>query len=315
MTLPAQHWQKRVIDTPPAMRLGAGMTTARPDPATRFYPTNGIDLAVHEWASEGGETPLVFAHATGFHGRVWDPAIAQFPDHPAHAIDLRGHGLSRAGPIADWRILASDVAEFLTQSGMTGAVGIGHSMGAHTLLQVAADRPDAFARLVLFDPVILAPEFYAPGAPLFTADNPHPAIRRKRDFPSAEAMIERFATRDPYDLFDARVFEAYCRHGLVPAAGGAGLELACAPEVEASVYASSRSNAGILEAAKRVAIPVLVVRAQASNLNDFKSSPTWPGLAEILPQGTDLHRPDMTHFHPFQDPEDAARIIAEFMAG
>jgi pimeloyl-ACP methyl ester carboxylesterase len=289
------------------------MTASRPDPVTRFFPTADMQLAVHHWASDGGGVPLVFAHATGFHGRVWDAIIAAFPDHPAYAIDLRGHGQSRAGPISDWRVLARDVADFLEQEGLTGAVGIGHSMGAHTLLQVAADHPEAFARLVLFDPVILAPEFYGDGQPLYTADNPHPAIRRKRDFASAEAMIERFATRDPYDLFDARVFEDYCRHGLVPAASGEGLELACAPEVEASVYASSRSNGAILEAAKTVTLPVLVVRAQHTTLNDFKSSPTWPELANVLPQGTDLYRPDMTHFHPFQDPADAARIIREFM--
>jgi pimeloyl-ACP methyl ester carboxylesterase len=289
------------------------MSTARPHPVTRYYPTNGIALAVHEWASNGGAAPLVFAHATGFHGRVWDAIIAAFPYHPAYAIDLRGHGQSRAGPISDWRVVASDVAGFLEQAGVTGAVGVGHSMGAHTLLQVAADNPGRFARLVLFDPVILAPEFYAPGQPLYTADNPHPAIRRKRDFVSPEAMIERFRDRDPYDLFDPRVFADYCRFGLVPAASGEGMELACAPEVEASVYASSRSNGAILEAARRVDIPVLVVRAKATNLTDFKSSPTWPELASILPQGTDLQRPDMTHFHPFQDPADAARIIAEWI--
>lgn len=295
------------------MFLVAGMSASRPAPLTRFYPTGGIDLAVHEWPSIGGGEPLVFAHATGFHGRVWDAIIARFPDHPAFAIDIRGHGRSRAGPIADWRVLASDVADFLDQAGITGAVGIGHSMGAHTLLQVAADHPEAFSRLVLFDPVILAPEYYTAAETQFTADNPHPAIRRKRDFTSVEAMIERFATRDPYDLFDRQVFEDYCRHGLVPAASGDGLELACAPEVEASVYGSSRRNGAILEAAKTVAIPVLVVRAQHTTLNDFKSSPTWPQLASILPQGTDLHRPDMTHFHPFQDPEDAARIIGAFL--
>lgn len=289
------------------------MTTARPAPVTRLYPVNGIDLAVHEWTPDGCGQPLVFAHATGFHGRVWDAIIAHFPAYPAYALDMRGHGRSRAGPITDWRVLASDVAEFLAQSSLTGAVGIGHSMGAHTLLQVAADNPGAFARLVLFDPVILAPEFYAPGTPLYTADKPHPAIRRKRDFASADAMIERFASRDPYDLFAPKVFEDYCRHGLVPAASGEGLELACTPEVEASVYASSRSNGAILEAAKRVTIPALVVRAQMTTLSDFKSSPTWPELANILPQGTDLHRPDMTHFHPFQDPADAARIIGEFI--
>jgi pimeloyl-ACP methyl ester carboxylesterase len=181
-------------------------------------------------------------------------------------------------------------------------------------LQVAADNPGRFAKLVLFDPVILAPEFYAPGEPLYTADNPHPAVRRKRDFASPEAMIERFQTRDPYNLFDPRVFADYCSFGLVPALSGEGMELACPPEVEASVYASSRSNGAVLEAAKRVEIPVLVVRAKATSLTDFKSSPTWPELANVLPQGTDCYRPDMTHFHPFEDPADAARIIAEWIA-
>ncbi|TAD82347.1 MAG: alpha/beta hydrolase [Sphingomonadales bacterium] len=291
------------------------MTPARPSPVTRTYPVNGIDLAVHEWPSHGGAVPMVFAHATGFHGRVFDAIIEHFPGHPVFAIDLRGHGQSRAGPIDDWRILARDVADFLAQADIAGAVGIGHSMGAHTLLQVAADNPGRFARLVLFDPVILAPDFYGDGRPLYTADNPHPAIRRKRDFASAAAMIERFRERDPYNLFDPRVFEDYCRHGLVPAASGEGLELACAPEIEASVYASSRSNGAILEAAKTVGIPVLVVRAQHTDLQDFKSSPTWVQLAEHLPRGVDLYRPDMTHFHPFEDPADAARIIAEFIGG
>ncbi len=293
------------------------MSITRPSPITRSYPTGGIDLAVHHWAapdSNAAAAPLVFAHATGFHGRVFDAIIERFPDHPAFAIDLRGHGQSGGGPISDWRVVASDVADFIDQAGIAGAVGIGHSMGAHTLLQVAADHPAAFTRLVLFDPVILAPEFYAPGQPLYTADNPHPAIRRKRDFASAEAMMERFATRDPYNLFDPRVFADYCRFGLVPAASGEGMELACAPEVEAGVYASSRSNGAVLEAAKRVQIPVLVVRAKHTDLQDFKSSPTWPELASILPLGTDLYRPDMTHFHPFEDPADAAQIIREWLA-
>jgi pimeloyl-ACP methyl ester carboxylesterase len=291
------------------------MNAHRPDPVTRFYPVNGIDLAVHEWAAEPGsapQAPLVFAHATGFHGRVWGAIVAQFPERAVYAIDLRGHGQSGGGPIDDWRIMASDVAGFLEQAGIAHAVGVGHSMGAHTLVQVAADHPDAFARLVLFDPVILAPEFYTDAAPLYSADNPHPAIRRKRDFTSAEEMMERFAARDPYCLFDPQVFADYCRHGLVPATGG-GMELACSPEMEASVYGSSRSNGAVLEAARRVDIPALVVRAQMTNLNDFKSSPTWPELANILPQGTDLYRPDRTHFHPFEDPADAARIIAEWV--
>lgn len=288
-------------------------SASRPAPVTRRHPVGDIDLAVHHWDGPAGPAPLVFAHATGFHGRVFDAVIEAFPERAAHALDMRGHGQSGGGPIADWRVLARDVAAFFEAAGLSGAIGVGHSMGAHSLLQVAADRPSAFARLVLFDPVILAPEAYDPEVMPFSSENRHPTARRKRDFASAQEMMERFRDRDPYRLFAPRVFEDYCRHGLVRAPSGEGYELACAPEVEASVYESSRSNAAILDAARSVAIPVLVVRALHTNLFDFKSSPTWPELAGILPQGTDMHRPDMTHFHPFQDPADAARIIREFI--
>jgi len=285
------------------------------EPITRNIRVNGIDLAYSEWAGtpDNSEPPLVFAHATGFHARVFDAIIEHFPDRHVLSLDLRGHGRSQGGPVTHWNELATDVCEFVDQLGIRGAIGVGHSMGAHTLLQAAYDRGEAFGQLVLFDPVILAPEFYSPREPLFTSDNPHPASRRKRDFASPEAMIERFGDRDPYKLFDSRVFEDYCRYGLLPNAEGDGFELACPPEVEASVYASSRSNAAILENAREVEIPVLVVK-QLDQM-DFKSSPTWPELANLLPNGTDMHRPDRTHFHPFEDPSDAAKIIREAISG
>ncbi|QIQ87118.1 alpha/beta hydrolase [Erythrobacter sp.] len=287
----------------------------RTAPAARHLEVAGTRLAYFDWRGEPGNTalPIVFAHATGFHARVWDAVIEHFPAHRCIALDLRGHGRSEGGPIDDWRVVADDVKAVLSALGIRRAVGVGHSMGAHVLAQCAADEPDLFARLVLFDPVICAPEFYAPDTALYTGDAPHPAIRRKRDFASPEAMMERFRARDPYCLFDPRVFEDYCRHGLLPKDGGDGCELACPPEVEASVYASSRSNSGILEAAKRIETPTLVVRAKQTEFTDFKSSPTWPGLAATMPKGEDLHRPDRTHFHPFEDPADAARIIAGFI--
>lgn len=287
------------------------LLTQSSEPIARTVPINGIELSFFEWAGapESEEAPLVFAHATGFHARVFDAVIEHFPERRVYSLDMRGHGRSTGGPVTHWGKMARDVCEFTEQLSITNAVGIGHSMGAHTLLQSAHDRPDAFSQLVLFDPVILAPDFYAPSEPLFTADNPHPANRRKRDFVSPEAMMERFRDRDPYDLFETRVFEDYCRFGLLPKSGEEGYELACPPEVEASVYASSRSNFGILETAKTVDIPVLVVRAKQLDFQDFKGSPTWPELAAILPQGTDMHRPDRTHFHPFEDSDDAARII------
>jgi len=285
-------------------------------PATRHVEARGVRLTHFDWRGKPGnpDPPLIFAHATGFHARVWDAVIEHFPERRCIALDLRGHGRSEGGPIDDWRVVVEDVKAVLGGMNIRRAIGIGHSMGAHVLAQCAADAPRTFARLVLFDPVICAPEFYAPETALYTGDTPHPAIRRKRDFVSPEAMMERFRDRDPYCLFEPRVFEDYCRYGLLRRDDGEGYELACPPEVEASVYASSRSNADILEAVKRIEAPTLVVRAQQTEFTDFKSSPTWPELASIIPEGEDLHRPDRTHFHPFEDPADAARIIAGWIA-
>lgn len=282
-------------------------------PVTRSVRVGGLALTYHEWRAKPGnqDPPLLIAHATGFHGRCYDAIAGHFPDRRVIALDLRGHGRSEGGPIDHWKEVAGDVAGVLDQLRIRRAVGVGHSMGAHVLLQCAADKPECFSRLVLFDPVVLAPAFYADSGAMFTSDAPHPAIRRKREFASPEAMMERFAPRDPYVLFEPRVFEDYCRHGLIRQDDGSYV-LACSPEMEASVYASSRSNGAVLEAARQVEVPTLVVRARQTGLSDFKGSPTWPELASTIPHGEDLYRPDRTHFHPFEDSADAARIIAEF---
>ena len=278
------------------------------NPILRSHPLNRTRLAWWEWnpaAKHGGPT-VVLAHATGFHGRVWDAIVAEFPGRHVISLDLRGHGHSAGEQVDSWSVFAGDTAAVLDHLGIAQATGVGHSMGGHTLLQVCADRPGSFAKLVLFDPVILEQSHYDTEE----TGEPHPTIKRKRYFDSPEAMIERFKGRDPYSLFDPRVLRDYCRHGLRERSDE-GYELCCTPEMEASIYMSSRSNGGILDAARGTSIPVTVVRARQTGLHDFKSSPTWPGLAAIMRDGRDIYRPDMTHFHPFQDPTDAARIIVD----
>jgi lipase len=286
------------------------------EPIARSAGVKGVKVAYWEWRADPGnqQPPLFFAHATGFHARVFDAIIEHFPGRRIISVDLHGHGRSEGGPIDHWHTVTDKVSGLLDQLRIRRAVGVGHSMGAHVLAQCAADRPEAFSQLVLFDPVIMEPEFYAPEAAHLMGDGPHPSIRRKRDFDSPEAMMERFEARDPYNIFDRRVFEDYCRHGLRQKADGPGYELACLPEMEASVYGSSRSNIGIHEAVTHVQAPTVVVRAKRTEFRDFKSSPTWPMLADQFPNGTDVPRPDRTHFHPFEDPADAARIIREAMA-
>ncbi|UAB78754.1 alpha/beta hydrolase [Erythrobacter sp. SCSIO 43205] len=286
----------------------------RTQPKTRHIKAGDITLAYHEWVAPSSSNTVLIAHATGFHGRCYDPIAESFPEHRVIAVDLHGHGQSTGEPIDDWQCVVDELCDLVDALGIKSATGVGHSMGGHAMLRVSAARPDAFSQLVLFDPVILAPEFYEAGVPMVPEGEMHPTARRKRDFASPQEMIERFATREPYSLFRRDVFENYCRYGLTPCAQG-GYELACSPEMEASMYMSSLAGAPSIADAARVSVPATIVRAMKGEKGDFKGSPTWPALAAHMPHGIDMHRLDRTHFHPFEDPHDAARIIAEAMEG
>lgn len=128
-------------------------------PELRTVVLDGIELAYWEWPGAG--PPLLFVHATGFHGRSWDQVIRHFPGRLAIAPDLRGHGRSaKPDPPYHWQAFGADVAHLAEALDLRGAVGIGHSMGGHSLVAAAARRPETFASLVLVDPTIFTRERY-----------------------------------------------------------------------------------------------------------------------------------------------------------
>jgi pimeloyl-ACP methyl ester carboxylesterase len=300
------------------------MTASRSDaePVLQRARVNGVELAYFEWgaALRKREPSVLLLHATGFHARCWDPIVRRLGPRHVLALDQRGHGRSERTPIAHWRVFGEDVAAFVRTRAERAFVAVGHSMGGHALVDAAAACPERFGRLVLIDPVIADPGSYAGGGwRIETAPGePHPTARRKRHFASAREMFERFQDRRPYALFTREALWAYCEHGLVPRSDGPGFELACPPEIEASIYLTSRTNGGVIESAHAVKTPVLVVRAKAPpperSLMDFESSPTWPGLAAALPLGRDLHLPEWTHFLPMQAPELVAKWLEAELA-
>ncbi len=295
--------------------MGLEVSTGAPEPQLHLIQANGVRLACHEWRPElRGRLPtLVLVHATGFHGRVWQQTVNRLPDRHILALDQRGHGQSEAAPFDTWETFGRDLAGVAAALGLQGAQGVGHSMGAHALVQAAAFEPGRFARLLLVDPVLRAPtEYLGPPVPPGTL---HPAAGRKSHFESAQAMQQRFAQRSPYALFDAQVLHDYCEHGLRPAPSGAGYELCCAPAYEGSIYPMARQNAGVFASIRSLDIPVWVVRARAQDPSilpwDPLGSPTWPGLAAEFRHGRDLHFKDNTHFLPMEDPGLMARLMGE----
>ena len=259
--------------------------------------------------------PVVLAHATGFHARCWDAVARDLgPGYRVIALDQRGHGRSgKAGPYG-WRVFGGDLRALVHRLDLSGIVGVGHSMGGHAMVQAASRHVERFQRLVLIDPVILAPETYRDWLrerPYPSADA-HPVARRKADFTNWEELHDRLRDRPPFSLWRADVLLDYCRHGVIAKPGG-GCTLACPPAVESEIYMES-GGTDIYADIRTLPHEVVVVRATprdaAPTQMDFSRSPTWHRLATAFPRGRDVYRPDLTHFIPMQEPDFVARVIS-----
>ncbi|MEM9620643.1 MAG: alpha/beta hydrolase [Pseudomonadota bacterium] len=288
-------------------------------PILKYQRLNGLQLAYFEWGSPQPQKPsLYFVHATGFHGRVWDAIVAAFGDYHVVALEQRGHGRSDKRPITTWRDFGDDQVAFLQALGLRNVIGIGHSMGAHGLIDAAAGT-GACHSLLLLDPTVAAPEAYLPGGEgtaelpqILSDDQLHPAARRRRLFSSVDEMVEQIRVKSSFPLFQPRILRDYCEYGLLPCEGG--YELACPPELEARVYMSSRTNAGVYDSVRSLSIPATVMRAKLpdpAQPGDFSASPTWPGLAGEFKHAKDIHLPECSHFIPMQVPD---LVIAELEA-
>jgi pimeloyl-ACP methyl ester carboxylesterase len=275
---------------------------------------NGVELVWFEWAPSGpgvAQPTILLVHATGFHGRCWDRVVEHLPGRHVLAVDLRGHGRSGKTPPFSWDTFGADVAALVRRLGLDGAIGVGHSMGGYSVTEAAALVPGAFSRLVLIDPVIMAPDVYAARGQWVEGEE-HPTAKRRNRWAGWQEMFDRFADRKPFAAWDPRVLEDYCRFGLLPAEDGDGFVLACPPAIEASIYVGSagRDVYGLIE---QVTVPVTVLRAKPRSgerdVMDFSASPTWPELASRFPDGRDVLLEDHSHFIPMEDPALAAAYV------
>jgi lipase len=273
-------------------------------PAESRISVNGVELALYEWP--GLDPPVFLCHATGFHARCWDQIIAHLSGRHCYALDTRGHGRSsKPAPPYAWRNFGEDVAAAAHSLGLSGAIGIGHSMGGHAVTLAAALRPDSFSSLLLIDPVIRPRDSYV--GPWREA---HFVSKRRNRWASAQEMFDRFRDRPPFANWNRAVLRDYCDYGLLP--DGDSFVLACPPSIEASVYENSPAPASnIYPEIETIKIPVHVVRAgKLPEPGDVMGrSPTAPDLASSFQHGADLCLPEHSHFIPMEAPALVSKLI------
>jgi pimeloyl-ACP methyl ester carboxylesterase len=263
------------------------------------------ELAVWEWAGNG--PTILFAHATGFHGRCWDRIVQLFPERHCLAVDARGHGRSsKPEPPCHWRPFGKDLAAVAGQWDLRGAIGVGHSMGGHVTTQVAALRPETYRALLLVDPTIFPEDYYGTPPP-----DAHFTLRRRNVWKSPHEMFERFRHRAPFAKWRPEILHDYCEYGLLPQDGE--FVLACPPPVEASIYLNSKEpGSNIYPEVAMVKVPVVVLRAGKTREPyqfDLSASPTAPDLAARFACGREVVLDDATHYIAMEAPERVAEEI------
>ena len=272
-----------------------------------------VNLCVFEWGQPGGQQVLL-VHATGFHARCWDQVVAKLPDDwHIFAVDMRGHGRSDNVEPFTWAQFGDDLGLVCEALKLTDAIGVGHSMGGHCVTHVAGHNSRYFKHLVLVDPVIFAPDLYQKrDHQQYESVHDHPVARRRGHFASVEAMRERYVDRMPYKIWQREVFEDCCQFGLLPAASGDGLDLACPGYVEASIYMGN-FDANLYQLLPKMKYPPwclgLIRKTRTVWGNGFFVIANLARAGGPVSEGQDVHLPELTHFIPMQDPQ----LVADFI--
>lgn len=290
--------------------------------ATRTVPsTDGVNVAVYEeqandearTASSGARTPLLFSHATGFHGRVFTPVAERLGAYSRTTFDYRGYGDTTAP--ANWKLawdgfgddalaVARDVSR---RHDGRRLLAIGHSMGGASLVMAALRDPDIFATLVLFEPIIFPPVMQSTtGGSNSLAEVTR---RRRRTFGSYEEAIANFAAKPPLASLTAAALEAYVRHGFTQRDDG--VHITCDPEFEAQTYEMG-SQHDTWSRLPELAVPTIVM---AGRFAPQSPAAIAPRIHERLRNSSFVEWADRGHFGPLEDPERFASFIDQVANG
>lgn len=196
--------------------------------------SDGVAIATYELGGHG--PPLLLAHATGFHGRVWLPAAQTLRERfHCWALDFRGHGASGRPPSGDyhWDGFGRDLLAVVAGLGLERPFAAGHSSGGAAILLAEEARPGTFAALYCYEPVVPTDGTMGRSP---TGDDLAAAARRRRDvFPSRSEAVANYRAKPPFRTFHPDALSAYVEWGFCNLPDGT-VQLSCRPEDEARVY-------------------------------------------------------------------------------
>lgn len=276
------------------------MNLPREPQAVTLTGHNG--LAINVWDYGGDGPPLLLAHCTGTLGRVWDVVVAELDDQfRVVAPDTRGQGDSEVPAAREdyaWSLSGRDllcVAEHFQFGEKGGAVG--HSAGGAHVAYAEHFAPGIFGKIMLIDPVIVAPSAMGSGNKLAEV-----VRRRINTFESREAARERLTAKPPMEHWVPGATERYLEHAFVVEEGG-NCHLKCPGTREAWYYELGGAN-DLYDALTSIGVETCLVTGEHSYAK------AWVADQHArLPNSTIETVAGAGHFIPQEKPVETAALI------
>lgn len=265
--------------------------------------------------ADGPRGTLHFLSGNGFCGGVYWPFLKRFrPGYGLFVHDIEGHGDSDApAHFSGIGAVARRVPAVLQEQNARGPlggplIGMGHSFGAALTLKVAADNPGLFQAIVLLDPIVFPGPVWL-GARLMAALGLHPmvkgALRRRREWPSRQDVLDRLRGRGIYEGWTEEALECFVDYA-TREQGGKRV-LSCPPELEAEIY---ERPVYPWPSFGKVAVPILFLYGASS----YPFFPAAERLARRRNPGVRGATSPGRHCFMLEDPAAAHGVVAGFLA-
>ena len=260
---------------------------------------------------------LVISHANGLSADAYFPFWSLLMESfDIILYDLRGHGTNPPGSLIDHSVamMALDnrriVRAIDRHFGDKPKIGVFHSVSAAVAVLHAIEE-DAYAALVLFDPVICPPgierreKLRAIGRRMAEQ-----ASLRQPRFASREELAQAYRRSKAFARLRPGVADLLARTTLRSVPGGEGFELCCPPAHEAQVLARMYDWA-VATNLETLGCPVKIIGGDPLTA-PFSFLPTVDRDL-IVKVGYDFI-PETTHFLQLEEPEECASLVADFLA-
>jgi len=270
---------------------------------------------MNQWGNSEGKT-LLFLHANSYSSKMYQSFLEPLSkEYNIWSPDLPGHGESRwNGRIAAWSDLADYYITQLEKSPPPQPmVAMGHSIGGIVIMLMVLKRPAWFDKVILLDPVMLPTWILGLMRilRLFSLTHLIPlaksAVRRKNHFDSKAAAQEHYSKKSIFSRWEPVFMEAYVDSCLRENGKGA-FQLACAPQLESSIYQSIPLNVWRLpQRLQTQALFIIGGHSDTVNHRGIKRLKRSRGnhIVKTVPAG---------HLFPFEKPAESMAVIKDYLA-